>query len=352
MRAVTGFFGTAMDRYSILDQSSPAAPKPSVAKVESHAQWQPQEPVRFPAEDGGKSLAQTARGDLNAALQLLAERAKYITGAMAATIGLYESEELMCHACTGAPKQKVGSRMRVGSGLAGESVRTRRILRCHDTSGDLRVNVETCQKFGICSAVVMPLVRGQQVIGVFELLSGNTQAFDEKDLTALERLGEMVETAIEQSEQPVEESGNTTFFDEAPPEAEVAVVPLKLDPEPSAPSEAAVPARHGEHGEVPLLERGSIGSCKSCGFPVSGRRRLCVDCEAVQPSDAATSDQAPEAPAFIAHLDEEIEARSTAKKSHAYTLLAGVLALGTAAMLVWMRYPNVIDWILHQTKLR
>jgi putative methionine-R-sulfoxide reductase with GAF domain len=341
-----------MDRYSILDQSSPTPPKPAAAQVESHAPWQPQEPVRFPAEDGGKSLAATARGDLHAALQLLAERAKYITGAMAATVGLYENDELMCRACTGAPRQKVGARMRVGSGLAGESARTRRILRCHDTSGDLRVNVETCQKYGISSAVVMPLVRGQQVIGVFELLSGNAQAFDEKDLTALERLGEMVETAIEQAEQPAQESTETTFFDEAPPDAEVAVMPLKLDPEPSpADGKAHAPVHQGEHGEVPLLERGNIGSCKACGFPVSGRRRLCVDCEAVQPSDASTPDEAPEAPAFIAHLDEEIQAKSTAKKSHAFTLLAAVLALGTAAMLVWLRYPNALDWIMQQTKL-
>lgn len=336
-----------MDRYSILDQSSPLPPKP--APAEGHKPWQPEEPVRFPAEDGGKSLVETARGDLAAALQLLAERAKYITGAMAATISLYHDDELICRACTGAPKQKVGARMRVGSGLAQESARTRRILRCHDTSGDLRVNAETCMKFGISSAVVMPLVRGQQVIGVFELLSGNTQAFDEKDLTALERLGEMVETAIDQAEQPEKNASETTFFDEALPEPEVAVVPLKLDPGTSDGSnETRPPVRQGEHGEVPLLERGSIGSCKSCGFPVSGRRRLCVDCEAVQPNDTAPTEQAPEAPAFIAHLDEENQAKSTAKKSHAYSVLAVVLALGTGATMVLLRYPNVLDWVIQQ----
>lgn len=339
-----------MERYSILDQSSPAAPNPAMAKVESHASRQPQESVRFPAEDGGKSLAATARGDIEAALQLLAERAKYITGAMAATIALYENDELICRACTGAPRQKVGAHMRVSSGLAGESVRTRRILRCHDTSGDLRVNGETCQKYGISSAVVMPLVRGQQVIGVFELLSGNTQAFDEKDLTALERLGEMVETAIEQTEQTAQDS-STTFFDEAPPEVEVAVVPLKLDPGLStAADESRAPVRHGDHGEAPLLERGKIGSCRGCGFPVSGHRHLCVDCEAVQPADAASASDAPEPPAFIAHLGEEASAKSAPRKNRTYTLLALLLSAGTAAMLVWLRFPGVLDWIMQQTR--
>jgi len=76
-----------MDRYSILDQSSTSAAPAG-------------ERVRFPGEDGGKSLSETASHDLDAALQLLVERAKYITGAMAATISLYEDGELICRACT------------------------------------------------------------------------------------------------------------------------------------------------------------------------------------------------------------------------------------------------------------
>ena len=184
-----------MDRYSILDQSSSASP--ASAQQPSAADTSGDEPVRFPGEDGGKSLSETAREDLDAALQLLVERAKYITGAMAATISLYENGELICHACTGTPKQKIRTRLKVESGLATESVRTRRILRCNDTSQDVRTNSENCGKYGISSAMVMPLARGPEVIGVFELLSGMPQAFEERDLSALARLGEMVETAME-----------------------------------------------------------------------------------------------------------------------------------------------------------
>ena len=43
---------------------------------------------RFPGEDGGESLAKMAESDLDAALQLLAERAQYITGASGAAIAL------------------------------------------------------------------------------------------------------------------------------------------------------------------------------------------------------------------------------------------------------------------------
>ena len=98
-----------MDRYSILDQSSAAA-APALSKTPPA-----EEHLRFPGEDGGKSLSETASQDLNAALQLLVERAKYITGAMAATISLYEDGELICRACTGTPKQKAGTRLAMES---------------------------------------------------------------------------------------------------------------------------------------------------------------------------------------------------------------------------------------------
>src|SRR5207244_5583288 len=90
-------------------------------------------------------------------------------------------------------------------------------------------NSENCRKFGISSAMVMPLARGPEVIGVFELLSGMTQAFEERDLSALARLGEMVETAMEHADT-ARQTPPDTFFEEELPAPEIGVVPLKLDP--------------------------------------------------------------------------------------------------------------------------
>jgi putative methionine-R-sulfoxide reductase with GAF domain len=342
-----------MDRYSILDQSSPIPLTPTIPKTGMTSSSQSgDESMRFPGEDGGKSLVETARGDLDAALQLLVERAKYITGALAATIALYEDGELICHACTGTPKQKPGTRLQVGSGLATESVRTRRILRSNDTSNDARTSPETCRKFGISSAMVMPLVRGPEVIGVFELLSGNTNAFEERDLSALARLGEMVETAMENAEsakQPV----STTFFDEELTEPEVAIVPLKLEPEPTGVSTAAAaqPAKASQPSEAPLLERGLIGSCKSCGFPVSGRRRLCVDCGAGQPASAGAAAETDSAPSFLEHLGQEKPVRKSKSNTRAYILGTLLIAVAAGAVVVWTRFPELPQLILQHVKL-
>jgi hypothetical protein len=52
---------------------------------------------------------------------------------------------------------------------------------------------------GIRSVVVMPLLRGNDVIGVFELFSDKANVFEARDITALERMGVMVHTALEHS---------------------------------------------------------------------------------------------------------------------------------------------------------
>ena len=69
-------------------------------------------------------------------------------------------------------------------------------LRCDDAERDARVNREVCRELGIASVVVMPVVNDDEVLGVFELFSGKANAFGDRDLSALQRLSDMVETAV------------------------------------------------------------------------------------------------------------------------------------------------------------
>src|SRR6478735_2172802 len=158
------------------------------------------ETLRFPGEDGGKSLSEMAQRDLDATLQLLAERAQYITGASGSAIALRQGETMVCCASSGASAPELGAHLQVDSGLSGESVRTRQILQCDDAENDPRVNRDSCRAFGIASVVVMPLIRGDEVYGVFELLSSRPRAFEERDFIALNRLAEMIQTAVEHSD--------------------------------------------------------------------------------------------------------------------------------------------------------
>jgi hypothetical protein len=53
-----------------------------------------------------------------------------------------------------------------------------------------------CLQMGIASVVVMPVVNDDEVLGVFELFSGKANAFGARDVSAVQRLSEMVETAV------------------------------------------------------------------------------------------------------------------------------------------------------------
>jgi hypothetical protein len=194
----------------------------------------------YPGEDSGNSLAGMAQRDLHAALQLLAERAQYITGASGAAIALRRGghNDMLCHASAGSNAPALGALLSAESGLSGESVRTRLPLRCDDAESDPRVNRQSCRELGIASVVVMPIVSEDQVLGVFELFSGRPKAFDERDLSALQRLGEMVETVVQHAraaslrvgaEVPSDEAALTTLTPPPTPEPEITPPPSPVE---------------------------------------------------------------------------------------------------------------------------
>ena len=181
----------AMESFSTADHAAPGAGL-------KHASGDVPHPARFPGEDGGRSLAEMAQRDLDAALQLLTDRAQYITGASGAAIALRRSgkNDMLCRASSGLNAPELGALLSTEFGLSGESVRTRQALRCDDAERDARVNREVCREMGIASVVVMPVVNDDEVLGVFELFSGKANAFGVRDVSAIQRLSEMVETAV------------------------------------------------------------------------------------------------------------------------------------------------------------
>jgi len=62
-----------------------------------------------------------------------------------------------CRASSGVNAPELGALLSSEFGLSGESVRTRRALRCDDAERDPRVNREGCRQLGIASVVVMPV---------------------------------------------------------------------------------------------------------------------------------------------------------------------------------------------------
>ena len=319
-----------MDHYSIVD--STANDMPSSALPDSTptagSTWATR--ARFAGDEGGKSLADMAQRDLEAALQLLAERAQYITGASGAAIALLENDEMICRASAGPSAPELGAEVQVKTGLTGESVRTRQVLRCDDAETDSRVNRESCRPLGIRSVMVMPLIRDEAVLGVFELMADRPQAFEERDITALERLAEMVLTGLDhadaakraQQEIATKNAEAVAKQKEPEPAASVATVAAKEEAVSAIPTPTAAPE---EPVVIKAVEPKSqtldkIRKCEACGFPVSEGRTLCLDCEAARASGESAAVPADnDTPAFLSHFGDQGRKQNWLQ-AHFYTI--------------------------------
>jgi putative methionine-R-sulfoxide reductase with GAF domain len=263
------------------------------------------------------SPAESARRDLDATLQLLAERAQYLTGAMGASISLREGREIVCRASAGRAAPEVGAEIETDSGLIAESFRTSQLVRCDDADSDPRANRDSCKELGVKSVMVMPLLREQEVMGVFELVADRASAFEERDAAALTRLAEMALTAVEHAEAAqralpeISEPSHELLPDNEPGSVEPAKV---------SPVEEVLPASTFEPVAPVSGETAKVGSCEACGFPVSQGRALCVDCE-----QAGRSTE----PRPLVPFSEE----ESWFQAHSYTIGTLVIAALTLALL-------------------
>jgi len=169
----------AMEPSSNIDHTSPengaAAIVPGVAPKRAGLQSRQ-------SGDGGRSLAEMAQRDLDAALQLLADRAQYITGASGAAIALRRTgkNDMLCRASSGPNAPELGALLSTEFGLSGESVRTRQALRCDDAERDIRVNREVCRQMGIASVVVMPVVNDDEMVETAVRLAQATETLPQR----------------------------------------------------------------------------------------------------------------------------------------------------------------------------
>jgi GAF domain-containing protein len=294
-----------MDKYTIFDQAGPAS---AVA------------PVR-----DGDLLTEAARRDLEAALQLLAERAQYLTGASGASIALREGGEMVCRASAGRAAPEVGVEIETDSGLTAECLRACQVMRCDNADSDPRVNRESCQELGVKSVMVMPLVRDQNVVGVFELVADGTSAFEERDVAALMRLKEMVLTAVEHADAA--QRALPEICDAESREALSEAAPEAAEPAKASHVDEALTTELIASASAELAQ---IGSCEACGFPVSQGRTLCVDCEQAGRS-AEGKTTGGDASAF-SHLNA-LGREESWLQANSYTLGALFIAALTIALL-------------------
>jgi TonB family protein len=189
--------------------------------VEADAAGRGSECARLAARlsaQGGGGLPPDLAANLAAEIVLneIAEQACLATGATGAAIVLRRNGEMACRASSGATAPEIGSPLDTSTGLSGECVRTLRTLRCDDVLVDARADVEASLRMGVRSVIVMPLLRGEELLGVFELFSSRPCAFGDRDERTLEALAGRALANLERAAQP-------------PPPAEVSPIPDNVE---------------------------------------------------------------------------------------------------------------------------
>jgi TPR repeat protein len=135
--------------------------------------------------------ASAAETSSDALFASAAERAILLTRAHGAAIALNDGGGgLACRSAAGEIAPLVGSRIDSQSGLTGACLRSGRVMRCNSTDSDPLVNRESCRSLGISSVIAAPIVHAGCIVGLIEVFSHRSHAFDDSDCYALERLAE------------------------------------------------------------------------------------------------------------------------------------------------------------------
>jgi len=140
--------------------------------------------------------------DLDAALQLVAERTLAFMHATGAAIALWLEDEMVCVASAGPDAPARGARFQMNSGFSGECIRTAKLLRCDDTGTDPRVDREACRVLGIRSIIATPIRLDHTVLGLLEVFSSEPNAFSENENRILQGLSDIALAAIKRAGQP------------------------------------------------------------------------------------------------------------------------------------------------------
>jgi TonB family protein len=143
---------------------------------------------------------------LDLLLNRLAEQARQATNTTGAAIALRRGDEIVCRATTGTTAPGLGIRLNTTSGLSGACVQTGKVQSCDDTETDLRVDSIACRHLGVRSMLIVPVLREQELVGVFEVFSPQPRAFGDGEVETLNALSRRAVDSIARSAEAVSRS--------------------------------------------------------------------------------------------------------------------------------------------------
>jgi diguanylate cyclase (GGDEF)-like protein/PAS domain S-box-containing protein len=138
-----------------------------------------------------------AGSDLQAVMQLVAERSQAITGADGAMVNLIEGDMLHTRAVSGIAEKVFDTRRPLASSIAKYAMESGMPLLIEDAPNDPRVNQTLRAAVGDKSLICVPLFRGGEVIGTLNVMSrAETNRLNEGHRQTLEMLSVVLSAAV------------------------------------------------------------------------------------------------------------------------------------------------------------
>jgi diguanylate cyclase (GGDEF)-like protein/PAS domain S-box-containing protein len=203
-----------------------------------------------------------------AAGQLLADRARELTGAFAAEVWLLEGDAVVRHALSG-PERAI-TRLPADGSAAGYALRTGRPVLCIDAEADPRVDRELARKKGVRALIAVPL-RHADAVGTLMIFGAEPAAFDEDDLAAVELLALVLSAALGHAIR----SRRLALIAET--QRDIAAAGLELDSVMRLIAERSMAVTRAEGAMVSLLDGDELVCGAACGVATATkdtRRRL------------------------------------------------------------------------------
>ncbi len=174
-------------------EAVPSTTEPAADNLAAARQELAELAAKFAAHGGGNPLTDIpAEFAPDVALNEIADQACLATSATGAMIALARGGEMICHARSGSDVPELGLPLDMNSKFLVVCARTRQVQRCDDVLNEPTDESDIPRESGVGSVVVLPLMRNEELIGIFEVISLRTHAFGDRDLQTLEVLAERI----------------------------------------------------------------------------------------------------------------------------------------------------------------
>lgn len=137
--------------------------------------------------------------DMDSLLDALAQYTITLTGAGAAVVMLPRNDQLVVHTAAGTPSMTIGFSLPIDQSVGGLAYRSRVIQHISDARTDPRAHAPTARAAGLGAIIAAPLISGENVVGVLQLMSQRAGALDETDVRTLEMLAAFAAAAFERA---------------------------------------------------------------------------------------------------------------------------------------------------------